>query len=63
MFQGFGVTQNSTGSDVWPGGGVAAWYQSQSAVTREASSLSEKEEDEEEDKMEEDEQENDPMTE
>lgn len=56
MFQGFGVTQNSTGSDVWPGGGVAAWYLSQSAVTREASSLSEKEE-EEEDKMEEDEQE------
>lgn len=55
MFQGFGVTLNSTGSDVWPGGGVAAWYQSQSAVTREASSLSEKEE--EEDKMEEDEQE------
>ncbi len=51
MFQGFVVTLNSTGSGVWPGGGVAAWYQSPSAATKEASSLSEEEEEEEEEEL------------
>lgn len=48
LSQGSDVTPNSTGSDVWPGGGAAAWCRIQSAATREASSPSDEEEGEEE---------------
>jgi len=50
LYQGFVVMLNFTGSAVWPGEGVAAWYQSQSAVTKEDSSLYEDEKEVHEDR-------------
>ena len=62
LIKGFVATPNSTGSGASPGGGAAAWCQSRSAATREASSPSDEEEAHERKEREEERRPRDPKT-